>query len=200
MNTTKTVVPLAAPAAAIETARERREWRHDDGQRKPEDEVIPREDARAIVYGLDPSRLVRLAYRAASRSSGLASPGTEEEVAGAPEVSPFRVSAVVLNLEDGTLRVRCWHETDPVEMPPNLVALAWADTALVEEIGRRYGEGCLLPPSEEVLEESVARAAADGIGVSWEMFEAQLRLAYDFDPDDFDAGFDASDRSSWGER
>lgn len=146
------------------------------------------------MYGLDPSRLVRLAYRAASRSSsGLASSGNplsgaEEEAAGAPEESPFRVSAVVLDLEDGTLRVRCWHEADPVEMPPNLVALAWADTALVEEIVRRYGEGCALPPSAEVLEESVARAAAaDGIGVSWEMFEAQLRLAYDFDPE-YDRG------------
>ncbi len=34
--------------------------------------MISREDARAIVYALDPSRLVRMAYRAASSGAALA--------------------------------------------------------------------------------------------------------------------------------
>ncbi len=164
--------------------------------------MISKADARAIVYALDPSRLVRLAYRGVSEAaaSGLASSGSEEAADGAPEASPFRVAAVVLDLEDGALRVRCWHETDPIEMPPHLVVLAYADTALVEEVERRHGQGASLPPSPEVLEEAVARVVAtDGIGVSWKLLEAQLRLAYD-DDDEFADCFDPDDRLSRGGR
>ncbi len=159
--------------------------------------MISKADAQAIVYALDPSMLVRLAYRAASEAAaaGLASPGSQEAADGAPEVFLFGVAAVVLDLYDGALRARCWHETDSIEMPPHLVVLAYADTALVEEIERRHGEGCALPPSPEVLEESVARAAAaDGIGVSWTLLEAQLRVAYD--ADEFAGYFDPGDRFS----
>lgn len=106
---------------------------------------------------------------------------------GRPTVSPFRAAVVVLDLQGGAVRVRCFHEADPVALPLHLVALAYADAALVEDMERRHGESCVLPPSSELLEEAAAReAAADGVGVSWTLLEAQLRLAYDFDPDECD--------------
>lgn len=139
------------------------------------------EDARAIVSGLDPSRLVRLAYRAVADTT----PPTGREVFACGGVSayPYTVACVALNLANGKVQVLRWHpaecEPDPMRMPRNLVALAWADTALVESIESRYAEGCALPPSREVLEECVARdAAADDIGVSWGLFESQLQRSY----------------------
>ncbi len=144
--------------------------------------MISVEDARAIAYALDPSRVVRLAYRAAASAMRVEGSGGED---GIPEAYPYRHAAVVLDLDTGNLRVLCWHETaGSMEMPTHYVALAYADTALVEEIERHYAEGCVLPPSREVLEECVARmASADGIGVSWSLFESQLRIAYDCDPE-----------------
>ncbi len=143
--------------------------------------MISVEDARAIVYELDPSRVVRLAYRAAAIAVRREDAGGED---GIPEAYPYRHAAVVLDLETGRLRVLCWHETEHVELPTHYIALAYADTALVEEVERHYAEGCVHPPSREVLEECATRmAAADGIGVSWSLFEAQLRIAYDFDPE-----------------
>lgn len=103
-------------------------------------------------------------------------------------MSPFRAAVVVLDLRSGAVRVRCFHEADPVALPFHLVALAYVDVALVEDIERRHGEGCVLQPSLELLEEAAAREAeADGVGVSWALLEAQLRLSYDdFDPDEYD--------------
>ncbi len=72
--------------------------------------MISREDARAIVYALDPSRLVRMAYRAASSGAALA--------------------VVMLDLSDGAIRVVCWHSgaAEEMETPLDQVALAYADT------------------------------------------------------------------------
>ncbi len=151
-------------------------------------------EARAIVYGLDPSRLVRLAYRAASTATTTttaaaadgSTPIGDSRGDSGREAFPFRIAAVVLDLRDGGVRVKCWRGGGlPDEMPPHLVTLAYADTALVEDVSRRYGEGCELPPSPEVLEECLARdVAADGLGVSWQLFESQIDAAYDdFDPD-----------------
>lgn len=127
-------------------------------------------EARAIVARLNPSRLVRIAYRAAADASP---PSGRDAFRGGITAHPYVVAGMILDLETGTVRVLRWQEDgqgDPMRMPPNLVALAWADTALVEEISRRYGEGCALPPSAEVLEECMARdAAADDIGVSWSL-------------------------------
>ncbi len=105
---------------------------------------------------------------------------------------PATVAGVFLNLRDGKVRVLRWHPDedghDLLQMPRHLVALAWADTALVERIDSRYALDSVLPPSREVLEECAARdAAADDIGVAWDLFEEQLRTAYG---DAFDDAFD----------
>ncbi len=141
--------------------------------------MIGIDDARHIVFHLDPSRIVRLAYRAAVR----------EPRAG--------LAVVVLDLSDGTIRVVCWRASEGVEMPLDKVVLAFADRALVEAIEERYAEACELPPSPELLEETVARAAAsDDIGVSWSLLEVQLRLAYEFAQPEYEPG----DRCSGSER
>ena len=132
--------------------------------------MISKADARAIIHHLDPARMARQVWREAVRS--LASDGG----------APFRLSAAVLNLEDGTVRVESYRSWGGVEMDEHLVVLAYADQVRVEVTVRRIGEGCeLLPPSAEIIEEEVARAA-DGMGISWRAIEVQLRLAYDFDP------------------
>ncbi len=141
--------------------------------------MISRDEARAIAFGLSPSRLVRLAYRAAADASP---PTGRESMRGGITAHPYVVAGVVLDLTTGSVKVLRWHPTedghDPLAMPRNLIALAWADTALVEDIDSRYAQGCV-PPSQEVLEECVARdAAEDGIGVSWDLFESQLRAVY----------------------
>ncbi len=136
--------------------------------------MISVEDARAIIYHLDVSRLARRVWRAAARS--LATEGAAS--LGADGGAPFRLAAAVLDLHDGTLHVRSYRSWGGVEMPENLVVLAYADRVLVEDTERRVREGCVHPPSPEVIEESIARAA-DGVGVSWGAIETQLRLAYE---------------------
>ncbi len=124
--------------------------------------MIGIEDARAIVYGLDAGWLARLAFRSASVASD--------------DSADLRV-AVVLDLVDGRVRIMTWYATDRIEWPQHLVSLAYADTATVEDAARRIGTECVLCPSGDVMEESVARAASR-IGVSWKLVEAQLRRAY----------------------
>lgn len=138
--------------------------------------MIDVEDARAIIYHLDAARLARRVWRAAARS--LAAEGAAS--LGADEGAPFRLAAAVLDLQDGTLHVRGYRSWGGVEMPESLVVLAYADRVLVEDTERRVREGCVLPPSPEVIEESVARAVEDdGVGVSWDAIETQLRLAHE---------------------
>ncbi len=138
-------------------------------------------EARAIVAEFNPSRLVRLAYRAVADTTPPT--GREGFARGGISAHPYTVAGVVLDLQTGKVLVLRWHPddegADPMRIPRNLVALAWADTALVESIATRYAEGCALPPSREVLEECVARdAAADDVGVSWALFEEQLQRSY----------------------
>ena len=147
--------------------------------------MIPIEDARAIVAGLDPSRLVRLVYRAVADTTPPT--GRESLARSTASVHPYTLAGVVLDLRDGRVRVLRWHPDedghDPLRMPPHLVALAWADTALVESIETRHAENSVLRPSQEVLEECIARdAAADNISVSWDLFEGQLQRSYGLSP------------------
>ncbi len=138
--------------------------------------MISREDARAIVYHLDAARLARRVWREAARS--LAMEAGEKETGEAGDVS-FRMAAVVLDLEDGTLRVESHRSEGGVQMDENLVVLVYADRVLVEDTTRRISAGCELPPSAEVMAEEVACAIeGDGLGISWRAVEKQLRLAY----------------------
>jgi len=138
--------------------------------------MISVEDARSIIYHLDATRLARRVWRAAARSlaaEGAASPGAD---GGAP----FRLAAAVLDLHDGTLRVRCYRSWGGVKMPEGLVVLAYVDRTRVEDTERRVSEGCEVPPSSVVIEEFVARAAeGDGVGLSWRTIETQLCLAHE---------------------
>ncbi len=134
--------------------------------------MIAREDARAIIYHLDAARLARLTFRAAVHCLN-----REEDGRGA---LTFRLVAAVLDLDDGTMRIRSFHAERGVEMPENLIVLAYADRTLVEDAERRISEGCFLPPSPEVMAEEVGRAVeTDGVGVSWRAVETQLRLAHE---------------------
>lgn len=123
--------------------------------------MISIEDARWIVREMGAGRLARLAFRSA--------------LAGFDSVD-LRV-AVVLDLTDGGVRIITWHATDRMEWPSHLISLAYADTATVEDAKRRIGTGCVVRPSMDAMEESVARAASR-IGVSWRLVEAQLSRAY----------------------
>ncbi len=135
--------------------------------------MISKADAISIIYHLDPARLARLTFRAAVHCLN-----REEDGRGAPT---FRLVAAVLDLDDGAMRIRSFHGERGVEMPENLIVLAYADRTLVEDAERRISEGCeQLPPSPEVMAEEVARAVEDGgVGVSWRAIETQLRLAYE---------------------
>ncbi len=139
--------------------------------------MISKADARAIIFHLDPARLARLVWREAVRS--LAGEAGSRELDG-DRGAPFRMAAAVLDLDDGTMRIRSFHGERGVEMPENLIVLAYADRTLVEDAERRISEGCFLPPSPEVMAEEVGRAVeTDGVGVSWRAVETQLRLAYE---------------------
>ncbi len=135
--------------------------------------MIGIDDARAIIYHLDPARLARRVWREATRSLAA-------EVSSEAEGAPFGMAAAVLDLDDGALHVRSFRSWGGVEVPENLVVLAYADRVLVEDTERRVCAGCALPPSAEVVAEEVARAVEDdGVGVSWRAVETQLRLAYE---------------------
>ncbi len=135
--------------------------------------MISKKDARHIIHHLDPARLARMIYRAAVRSL--------DREGGGRGAANFRLAAAVLDLDDGALRVESFYAEASlgVEVPPNVVVLAYADRVLVEDTERRVSEGCELPPSPEVVAEEVVRAVEDdGVGLSWRAIETQLRLAY----------------------
>ncbi len=128
--------------------------------------MISKADARAIIYHLDAARLARLVWRGAVRN--LAS----------EEGASFRLSAAVLDLDDGTIQVRSYRSRGGLKLDESLIVLAYADRVQVEDTVQRFSEGCEIPPSPEIIEEEVVRAAEDGMGLSWHLIESQLRVAY----------------------
>ncbi len=136
--------------------------------------MIAKAEARAIIYHLDAARLAQQVWRAAIRAL-------------AEEGAPFRLAAAALDLTDGTVRIESYRSWGGVEMDENLIVLAYADRTRVEDTVRRLSEGCEVPPSAEIVEEEVGRAA-DSVGISWRGIEMQLRLAYDFDAYEYPPG------------
>ena len=104
--------------------------------------MTPREDARWIVGASDPTRLARLTCRAAAR--GLATEDSGEE-----DGAPFRLTATVLDLENGTLRAGSFYAEEGGRCRRTSSWWRTPTGGLVEDAERRYGDGASLPPSAE---------------------------------------------------
>ncbi len=123
-------------------------------------DTITIEEARAIVYGLDPGALARRVWRAAS-----------------PEGGRERNAAAVLDLADGAIRVVVWRDGETAPVPWGCVVVAWTCGAARERTRRSLRETTEVAPSAEVVEEEIARRAA-GERPCWPSIEEQLRIAY----------------------
>lgn len=128
--------------------------------------MIAREDARAIVYALDPERVAREVWRAA---------------VGAPEDHD---AAVVLDLATGEVRSATWPGADVACVPEGCVVIGWILAHTRDLTRARYAPpGTALPPSAELIEEEVARRGwRDVTWLSsdhWRLIEAQLDAHYE---------------------
>ncbi len=126
---------------------------------KMTDSTLSKQEARAIIYGLDPERIARRVWRA-----------TTEEGAG-------NNAAAVLDLRGGTVRIVTWRAADAALVLRECVVLAWSTALTHERTWRSLSETSWLAPSVEVVEEEVVQRAA-GESLCWPSIEEQLRRAY----------------------
>ncbi len=138
--------------------------------------MISVDAARWIIYYLDAGELARLTYRAAVAARDYFEGNFEVDFGSMG--APFRVAAVVLDLRDGEVDIVCFHGWHKMDVPHHLIVLAIGDTEMAEDAEREVGEGCVLPPSREQVEEHVARGARR-VGISERAVHMQLRLAYE---------------------
>lgn len=125
--------------------------------------MIARGQARRIVEALDTGDLARSAWRAASRRG--------EDGA---EVS----AAIGLDLTTGELVTATWFAcAEPPRHDGPILVLASCSTSEREQHTERLSAGFAAPPSEEVIEEEMVRAAGTQ-GVSMSGLEEQLDAAY----------------------
>ena len=126
--------------------------------------MISRARARRIVRALDGVKLARTAWRAA----GIPPEG------GAPQDA-----AVCFDLEARELVVlTCPANEDPPPLADTTILLATCSAAERERHTARLSAGCVVPPSEDAIEEQMVRAAAQH-GTSWAALEAELDAAYE---------------------
>lgn len=123
-------------------------------------DTITIEDARAIIHGLDPEELARRVWRAASVERGQESN-----------------AAAVLDLTDGALLVLTWQPGGVVLAPTRCVVLAWTTDVACERTWRLLSGTLWVAPSVELVEEEVARRAAEE-GLYFPCIEEQLGRAY----------------------
>ena len=124
--------------------------------------MIGIEGARAIVYGLDPERVARLAWRAAYADGA------------------YRDAAVMLHLETGHLYAVAPVAPDGALLPGEIV-VGWmsAERRRVSEYAFAMGQGDV-SPSADVIEETATRHArrrwlSDS---HWSLIERQLQMHY----------------------
>ncbi len=122
------------------------------------DGTLSKQEARAIIHGLDPESIARRVWRA-----------TAEEDAG-------NNVAAVLDLRGGTVRIVTWRAGDAALVPRECVVLAWTTDLARERTWRSLSGTSWLAPSVEIVEEEVARRAA-GENLCWPSIEEQLRRA-----------------------
>jgi hypothetical protein len=127
--------------------------------------MITASEARGIVALLDAGKLARAAWRAAA-------PQRNDEILIA------RNAAVALDLATGKLVLVVWHEGEPFPRASDpLVVLAHVSTQDRDRAAAAFSCGLAVPPSEEVIEEQVARAS-EAEGISRQAVEEQLAAVY----------------------
>ncbi len=124
------------------------------------DGTLSKQEARAIIHGLDLETIARRVWRA-----------TTGEGAGENNAT------AVLDLASGMVRIITWQAGDTALVPRGCVVLAWTTDLAHERAWRLSSRTCWVRPSAEVVEEEVARHAA-GEGPCWSSIEEQLRQAY----------------------
>ncbi len=122
--------------------------------------TLSKQEARAIIHGLNPESIARRVWRA---------------ITG--EDARENNAAAVLDLRGGTVRMITWHAGDTVSVPRECVVLAWTTESARERTWRLSSRMSWVRPSGEVVEEEVARRAV-GEGLCWSSIEEQLRQAY----------------------
>lgn len=131
--------------------------------------MMGREDARAAIYTLDPERLARRVWRASR----------------APDGSYWNAAAF-LDLRDGRTVVRSWppgrHPARVIGLDPGSHVMVAAASATARMLIDAEAEAGPTPPSDEVLEEEVAREVwAEVVWTDarrWPLIEAQLTAVY----------------------
>jgi hypothetical protein len=132
--------------------------------------MITASEARGIVALLDAGKLARAAWRAAA-PQGVCPPGSP---GNGPRVLSARNAAVALDLTTAKLVIVVWPEGEPFPRAGDpLVVLAHVGSRDRDRTAAAFSRGLAVPPSEEVVEEQVARAS-EAEGISWQAVEEQL--------------------------
>ncbi len=123
--------------------------------------MIDIQDSRWIASKLDAADVARLAWRASVDEYG--------EVCNA---------AAILDLRSGRVVYRSWPRDRRALWGASNVLLAVVSAARREDVEAKARRGATMPPSGEVLEEGVVRAAVSR-GLDYADIEHQIRHAYE---------------------
>lgn len=124
--------------------------------------MISVEAARWLVEHLDPAAIARQTWRASA----------------AGEDGRAREAAAILDLRTGRVEYRSWDRERVLLPSARRVVLATTTAARREDVEAGAARSASVPPSDEVVEEGVVRAAARE-GLDLADIESQLQRAFE---------------------